>query len=97
MRYLLLTVLLVFFGCESEQDAIDRMWAEEAIALQATNVTSDDHFVSIDAYVDDGFVRRVYFNGDGKVDFLDCFVDTVFNGECVDDEGATWIFEGAAE
>ena len=29
--------------------------------------------------------------------FENCVVDTDFNGECVDDHGATWIFEGEVE
>lgn len=97
MRYLFLMACLSLVACESAEDRRDRPWEEAAIPVQATDVTNDSHYVGIDAYVEDGYLRRVYFDRDGRVNFPDCFVDADLNGECLDKVGHTWIFEGAPE
>ncbi len=99
MRYLPLAVLLLLTACSadtstSEQAAYDRLSPETVTVVQSTNVTTDKHYDSLNAYVDEGFVLMVYPPDGRGLGFADCFIDTDLNGECVDVRGNTWIFEG---
>ncbi len=101
MRYLLLATLAFLVGCftdtsTSERAIHDHLIPETAIVIQATNVTADKHYDSLNTYVDEGFVLMVYPPDGRGLGFSDCFIDTDLNGECVDVRDNTWIFEGPA-
>lgn len=53
----------------------------------------------LDADLEDDFgvVRSLYFPKGGNVDFENCVVDADFLGECEDESGKTWEFEGVCE
>ena len=46
-----------------------------------------------DADVDDDMLLRLYFRKGGWVDFEDCELDDL-EGECEDEAGRLWVFEG---
>jgi len=50
---------------------------------------------TLDVELDGLEVKRVYFPKGGWVDFLGCELDMNFAGECVDESGRTWIFNGS--
>jgi hypothetical protein len=48
----------------------------------------------LDAELDGSELSRVYFPKGGWVDFEDCELDADFHGECEDEKGRPWSFEG---
>jgi hypothetical protein len=48
----------------------------------------------LDADVDEMYVERIYFPKGGWVDFDECELDDDLHGQCSDENGREWIFEG---
>ncbi len=63
------------------------------------DITSEDsgNTYTLDAEIDGATVERVYFPKGGWVDFYDCEVDEDLAGECEDEEGRWWTFEGESD
>lgn len=61
--------------------------------VSAIEVRSDQSY-QVDAEVTNGFIIRIDSADNGWLDFPYCFVDTDLHGECVDEHGKTWIFDG---
>lgn len=49
---------------------------------------------TLDVEIDGREVHRIYFPKGGWVDFLGCELEMDLSGECVDESGRTWVFEG---
>jgi hypothetical protein len=49
---------------------------------------------TLDADVDDNRIEQLYFPKGGWIDFDECDLDEDLNGECTDENGDTWTFEG---
>jgi hypothetical protein len=49
---------------------------------------------TLDVDIDGTTVERVYFPKGGWIDFYDCELDDDLIGDCQDEEGRSWIFEG---
>jgi hypothetical protein len=54
---------------------------------------SSGHRYPLDADVEDDTLLRLYFPKGGWVDFENCDLDD-FEGECADENGREWVFEG---
>lgn len=67
------------------------------VTLHVRNISSGNSY-PVDADVernDEGFeVRRLYFLKGGWVDFMSCEVDEEYLGNCSDENGRDWEFEG---
>ena len=61
--------------------------------LCVTNHGSGNSY-PLDADMDGQTVTTIYFRRGGNVDFSDCELDEDFEGDCSDDEGRGWSFEG---
>lgn len=59
-------------------------------------VSSEDsgNTYTLDVDVDDFEVSEIYFPRGGNVDFWECTLDEDFFGECEDEDGDVWTFEG---
>lgn len=45
----------------------------------------------------EGYINKIYFPKGGHVDFSDCITHSDWSGECDDENGKTWVFEGEGE
>ena len=63
------------------------------MTLCATNASSGNSY-PLDADVDEGQVETIYFQKGGRVHFSDCQLDSDLAGDCEDDSGNSWSFEG---
>ena len=61
--------------------------------LCVTNHGSGNSY-PLDADMDGQAVATIYFRRGGNVDFSDCELDEDFEGDCSDDEGRGWSFQG---
>lgn len=59
-------------------------------------VSSDEsgNSYTLDADLDGTTVERVYFPKGGWIDFYDCELDEDLTGNCWDEEGRSWSFDG---
>jgi len=66
------------------------------VTLSVTNQRSGNTY-SLDADVEDREIRRIYFTKGGWVNFPACEVEEDMTGECEDEQGRVWTFEGEGE
>ncbi len=61
-------------------------------------VTSEEsgNTYTLDADVDGTTLSRIYFPRGGWVDFPDCEIEPGVSGDCEDEEGRTWTFDGSS-
>lgn len=90
---------MLLAACESDTleadiDASERIRAGISVLVLATNYSRGDTTEYFAADAAGGYLTRVYSSDTGWLEFDDCFVDTNVCGECVDEEGTAWIFEG---
>ena len=62
-------------------------------SVSATSVNSGNTY-PLDADVDGTALTRIYFPKGGWVDFPDCELDEELSGECDDEQGRSWVFNG---
>ena len=65
------------------------------VTLYAYNSSSGNTY-TLDADVEDGEVRRLYFSKGGWVDFDSSEIDSDGNGNGIDENGRYWEFRGLA-
>lgn len=65
------------------------------ITIVVTSEQSGNSY-TLDADVIGSTVSRIYFPKGGWVDFVGCDVDEALEGECLDEQGRNWMFEGPA-
>jgi hypothetical protein len=63
------------------------------LTLCVTNNGSGNSY-PLDADMDGFDVTTIYFPKGGNVDFTDCTLDEDMTGECDDDAGKGWVFDG---
>lgn len=64
-----------------------------SITLNVTNQNSGNSY-PLDAETQGYVVEQVYFRRGGNVDFPDCELEDDYTGECVDEGGNWWTFNG---
>lgn len=64
-----------------------------SVTIEVTSAESG-HTYTLDAEVDGMTLERIYFPKGGWVDFPDCEIDEDLCGDCEDEQGRSWTFEG---
>lgn len=63
------------------------------ITLRVHNPRNGNTY-TLDADVNETSVDRIYFPKGGWIDFYRCELDEDLQGECEDEQGRSWVFEG---
>jgi len=66
------------------------------LSLNVHNDSSGNSY-PLDADIEDGEVKRLYFQKGGWVDFTSSEIDSDGNGSGIDEQGRSWTFEGLAD
>lgn len=65
------------------------------VTVTVTSGSSGNTY-TVDADMDGQELQRIYFPKGGWVDFPDCELEEDLTGDCEDEEGRSWTFEGEA-